>query len=290
MKKALVLTLLLVSFVFATGCSTQRDLVTLTVSVQGQGAAEPEGTDDFVKGSIVELKAIPASGWQFSKWEGDVAEPFSVQTTVLMERRQTVTAIFVRQAEPEILTGPGGIITWRADGSPVARRAQGAADIEYIMLHAISDAAANPGNPYEIGRIRDIFDDYGVEAHYVIDRDGAIYQFVPDDRIARHAGAGTWKNDPQLTNAMNRYAIGIELLGIGTRSEMKDVIGVLANTRVKASDRGYTDAQYLALDQLLAHLADRYGIPRENIITHHDYDPGRKWDPGDLFDWSRISC
>ncbi|NLL42106.1 MAG: N-acetylmuramoyl-L-alanine amidase [Firmicutes bacterium] len=157
------------------------------------------------------------------------------------------------------------------------------------MLHAISDAAVNPGSPYEIGRIRDIFDDYGVEAHYVIDREGTIYQFVQDDRIARHAGAGSWQGNPRLSDAMNRYAIGIELLGIGTRGEMKGVIGSLANTLVKADDRGYTDAQYLALKQLLAQLTRDYSISRENIISHQAYDPARKWDPGQLFDWSRIA-
>jgi N-acetyl-anhydromuramyl-L-alanine amidase AmpD len=122
-------------------------------------------------------------------------------------------------------------------------------------------------------RIRSIFDDYSVEAHYVIDRDGAIWQFVQDDQIARHAGAGSWMQDPRLTNAMNRYAIGIELLGIGTRAEMKNVIGSLANTLVNS---------------LLHTLQERYEIPAQNIISHHAYDPGRKWDPGELFDWSRI--
>jgi N-acetyl-anhydromuramyl-L-alanine amidase AmpD len=205
-----------------------------------------------------------------------------------MDQKQTITAIFIPDSKPHILEAPGGLITWRADGSKVAERAGGEADIEYIMLHAISDAAANPSRPYDISRVRTIFDEHGVEAHYAIDRDGASYQFVDDDRLARHAGVGNWSNDPKLANAMNSYAIGIELLGIGTRAEMKEVIGSLANTQVKASDRGYTQAQYTALGSLVHHLQSRYKIPNENIITHQAYDPGRKWDPGELFDWTLI--
>ncbi len=243
---------------------------------------QPQGTNSFAQGTLVELKALAAQGWEFSKWEGSVAETYSPETTVILDSGQTIKAIFIPTSEPVIVEAPGGIISR-------PRRSSGKTDIKYIMLHAISDAAANPSAPYNMWRIKAIFDDYGVESHYVIDREGVIYQFVKDDSIARHAGAGSWNNDPKLTNAMNRYAIGIELLGVGTRAEMKDVIGAFANTQIKADDRGYTQEQYLALEHLLHHLTELYEIPRENIITHQAYDPGRKWDPGALFDWNKIN-
>ena len=288
MKKLLLTGLLMLGAMGITGCTPERNQVDLKVQMQGQGMVEPSEGGKFTQGSVVDVKALPATGWQFSRWEGAVAEAYRSETTVLMDGRKTIRAIFIPDSDPEIMEAPGGIINWRADGSEVLRRIGGEADIEYIMIHAISDAAANPSNPYEISRIRDIFDSYGVESHYVIDREGAIYQFVDDERIAHHAGAGSWNQDPKLTNAMNRYAIGIELLGIGTRAEMKDVIGTLANTQVRSADRGYTENQYSALDHLLHHLMERYGIPRGNIIGHEAYDPGRKWDPGALFDWNRI--
>ncbi len=182
---------------------------------------------------------------------------------------------------PEIKPAPGGLI-------PRPLRPGGEKDIRYIMLHAISDAAANPTSPYRLERIRAIFEGYQVEAHYVIDREGQIYRFVSDACLARHAGRGSWAGDPQLTDNMNRYAIGIELLGIGSAAQMEYVIGPLANGQVRAADRGYTPQQYAALDFLLEHLMQRYAIPPENILTHHQYDPGRKWDPGELFDWEQL--
>lgn len=288
MKKLLVAGLLIVGSLGSTGCSPQSETATLTVHVQGQGFVQTAGEGSFALETVVDVKALPDAGWQFLRWEGAVAETSQQETTILMDKSKTIRAVFVPEEEPEIKAGPGGLITRRGDGSTVVQRTRGEADIEYIMLHAISDAAANPGDPYNMERIRAIFDDYSVEAHYVIDRDGAIWQFVQDDQIARHAGAGSWMQDPRLTNAMNRYAIGIELLGIGTRAEMKSVIGSRANTLVNSSDRGFTDAQYVALNSLLQTLQERYEIPAQNIISHHAYDPGRKWDPGELFDWSRI--
>ncbi len=278
--KKLLLALFILSMISLTGCKPEGDTVTLTTQTQGRGVIHRDGSGSFPRGTLVDLEAVPDAGWRFLRWEGPVTEPFLSETTILMDRRKSVRAFFVPNSEPAITSAPGGFITW------TERRTQGEADIEYIMLHAISDAAKNPRNPYNIMRIRDIFESYRVEAHYVIEREGTIYQFVPDDHIARHAGIGSWNNDPKLTNAMNRYAIGIELLGIGTRVEMKDVIGNLANMQIKTADRGYTEEQYLALEHLLQYLTERYGIPRENIITHKDYDPGRKWDPGELFDWN----
>lgn len=184
-------------------------------------------------------------------------------------------------AELEIKAAPGGMIT-----RPL--RPRGAKDIRYIMLHAISDAAVNPSDPFRLDRIRAIFQAYQVEAHYVIDRQGKIYRFVPDDRIARHAGSGTWANDPDLTNNMNRYAIGIELLGIGTAAEMDQAVGPAANALIREEDRGYTEQQYLSLNLLLAYLRERYNIPPENVLTHAQYAPERKWDPGELFAWDKL--
>lgn len=184
-------------------------------------------------------------------------------------------------AELEIKTAPGGLIA-----RPL--RPQGLKDIRYIMLHAISDAAANPTTPFELARIEAIFRDNQVESHYVIDRAGQIYRFVPDNRMARHAGRGLWADDPLLTNNMNRYAIGIELLGIGSSREMLPVIGSNSDALVRPEDRGFTEEQYAALNLLLDHLMGRYAIPPENILTHQQYDPQRKWDPGELFQWEKL--
>lgn len=184
-------------------------------------------------------------------------------------------------AELEIKEAPGGLIIRPP-------RPGGAKDIRYIMLHAISDGAVNPRDPFQLQRIRALFQDYQVEAHYLIDRQGQIFRFVPDTRTARHAGTGSWAQDPAAAANVNRYAIGIELMGIGSAAEMEEVIGPKANALIKAEHRGYTEEQYLALNLLLAHLLDRYSIPPGNVLTHAQYAPGRKWDPGELFDWDQL--
>ncbi|HHT73999.1 MAG TPA: hypothetical protein GX008_09830 [Firmicutes bacterium] len=271
-----------------TGCiSTDQDYASLTVEVSGEGTITPrQGTHKYPAGTLVELEAHPAPGWTFSRWEGEVVDPYAVRTNMAAEKRHRVRAVFVQDAA--VLEAPGGLIRWRADGTQVMARPNGTGDIEYIMIHAMSDAAANPTDPYRIERIREIFDEYGVESHYVIDRQGLTYQFVEDALAGRHGGKGSWGGNPRLTNNMNRYAVGIELLGIGTTEEMIPVIGSASNSAIKPRDRGYTEAQYSALEHLVAILQQRYHVPKENIIGHDDYDPARKWDPGVLFDWNRL--
>lgn len=281
MRKPILLLVFLCTLLL-TGCvQVGTGTYCLRLGMQGQGTVEPNAVLTYAEPTLVSVSAVPEPGWSFVRWDGPVADPFAPETTVFVERDTTVQAIFAEDSAVEIALPPGGMI-------PRPPRPGGTADIEYIMLHAISDAAANPANPYEMDRIAAIFWECGVEAHYVIDRSGTAYQFVRDDSTARHAGRGSWAKDPRLTNNMNRYALGIEILGIGTEGEMAGVIGAQANSRISEGDRGFTDEQYAALNGLLSLLTSRYHIPADRIISHEEYDPGRKWDPGDLFEWERI--
>lgn len=290
MKRKLIILFLFAAVFSLTGCVMEApEFVSLTVQVSGQGSTTPAlGSNQYEKGALVILEAQPAPGWQFSHWVGEVAESWSQETTIVVDGHQSVTAYFSPIEDTEIMEAPGGLITWRANGTRVPARPNGEADIEYIMIHAMSDAAANPTDPYRIERMRAIFDDYSVESHYVIDRRGQIFQFVEDVLAGRHAGSGSWQGNPRYRNNMNRYAVGIEVMGIGTDAEMIPVIGSIANSKIKQSDRGYTDAQYDALERLINLLRERHQISEDNILGHDDYDPQRKWDPGVLFDWTRL--
>lgn len=103
-----------------------------------------------------------------------------------------------------------------------------------------------------------------VSSQYVIDRDGTIYQFLPDTIFARH------------TIGLNYCAIGIE--NIGSRQNP------------------LTDAQLKANEELIRYLSKMY--PIEYVIGHHEYQRFKKtswWketdpkyitgkdDPGDKF-------
>jgi len=67
----------------------------LTMDVEGSGFTNPEvGEYSYTQGTTVTIEAIPASGWQFERWIGDVAEPKSATTVLTINSNKTVTAKF----------------------------------------------------------------------------------------------------------------------------------------------------------------------------------------------------
>ncbi|WP_100333143.1 N-acetylmuramoyl-L-alanine amidase [Bacillus alkalisoli] len=139
--------------------------------------------------------------------------------------------------------------------------------------------------------IRHLFIQYGVSAHYVIDRNGIIHRFVKEDRVAFHAGPGNLPGLPHVANKMNDYSSGIELLAIGTRHEMLTMLPNFPYDAIAPTHVGYTTEQYKSLNALLNDIYNRYPTiskSRKQVIGHDEYAPGRKTDPGELFDWSKI--
>lgn len=160
---------------------------------------------------------------------------------------------------------------------------------EYVMLHFASAVVPSPGDPYDMELIRSVFADYGVSIHYIIDREGTVYCCVPEDRVAWHAGAGEWAGDEKYTNKMNSYAIGIEMLAIGSQSDMEQYLSAAEYQQLDPALIGYTEEQYEALAALVEDVCGRNGIPmdRAHVIGHQEYNPDKN-DPGELFDWSRL--
>jgi N-acetyl-anhydromuramoyl-L-alanine amidase len=104
-----------------------------------------------------------------------------------------------------------------------------------------------------------------VSAHVLIHRDGELVQYVPFDQRAWHAGVSQYRGRA----GCNDFSIGVELEGTDTVA--------------------YTDAQYVALTSLAAALIGAYStLAAEHIVGHSDVAPGRKSDPGDVFDWARL--
>ena len=100
-----------------------------------------------------------------------------------------------------------------------------------------------------------------VSTHFFIRRDGALHQFVPCKMRAWHAGPSSWRGRSRC----NDFSIGIELEG--------------------TDDTSFTEAQYAGLIALSSSLCGRYAIA--DVVGHADIAPGRKTDPGPLFDWMR---
>lgn len=103
-----------------------------------------------------------------------------------------------------------------------------------------------------------------VSAHYLLGKDGTLYQLVDEGKRAWHAGGGRWGT---LTD-LNSTSIGIEIDNDG-RSP-------------------YPEVQIQRLIVLLEDVTRRLGISRQQVIGHSDLAPGRKVDPGPLFPWKRL--
>lgn len=85
-------------------------------------------------------------------------------------------------------------------------------------------------------------------AHYFVDDDG-VMQSVPDDRIAWHCGAKTYKH----AYCRNANSIGVELC-----DDVKD-------------GNVYPSAKTIAnAIELVEHLMKKYNVPRVNVIRHYD--------------------
>jgi len=102
-------------------------------------------------------------------------------------------------------------------------------------------------------------------SHYLIDRDGTIYQLVADDKKAWHAGVSEWRGRKNL----NLNSIGIEIVNSGYEP--------------------FEKKQIAALIYLLSRLTRRYHIKKTDILGHMDVAPNRKIDPGQFFPWKTIA-
>jgi AmpD protein len=101
-----------------------------------------------------------------------------------------------------------------------------------------------------------------VSAHFLIRRDGALWQFVSCEDRAWHAGASSF----QRRDNCNDFSIGVELEGLEGQT--------------------FEPAQYARLRTLLIALAEQY--PARHLAGHSDVAPGRKCDPGPGFEWHRL--
>jgi N-acetylmuramoyl-L-alanine amidase len=108
----------------------------------------------------------------------------------------------------------------------------------------------------------------GVSCHYLVDEDGTIIQMVGEEMRAWHAGVSCWKGETDT----NSRSIGIEIQNPGHR------LGY----------RGFPEPQMDAVVALCRDIVSRHDIPPEHVLAHSDVAPGRKIDPGELFDWARL--
>ena len=161
--------------------------------------------------------------------------------------------------------------------------------VEYVMVHFCSEVVNSKNDPYNAANIKKTFEKNNVSINYIILRDGTIQCWIPEQRVAWHAGKGVWGDDEKYTDKMNKYSIGIELTAIGSKNDMKQYVSSSYYNSIPKSLIGFTDAQYESLTALLRDICQRWSVPidRKHIIGHSEYSP-LKADPGELFDWDRV--
>lgn len=107
--------------------------------------------------------------------------------------------------------------------------------------------------------------EHEVSAHYLIGRDGQLWQLVDEQMRAWHAGSGNWAGQSDV----NSRSIGIELDNSG--------------------DCPFPEPQMQRLEALLSGILARWRIRPAGVIGHQDFAPARKGDPGRRFDWRRLA-
>lgn len=141
---------------------------------------------------------------------------------------------------------------------------------KYIVLHD-TEGTSNPAS------VIDWWDGNGnlVASHFIVGIDGTVYQCVPLDKIAHHAGYGdaghnsqygisedgrddmagsTWVGDWAPDYGMNAWSVGIEMVHVGGSGY-------------------YPEEQLEALDALIAYIDSYYGI-QSTIIDHKAWRSG----------------
>ncbi len=104
-----------------------------------------------------------------------------------------------------------------------------------------------------------------VSSHLFIKRTGEIVQFVPFTERAWHAGESSFQGKTRC----NDFSIGIELEG--------------------TDEIPYDQRQYDQLAHVIRLLMQAYpAISLDRVVGHEEIAPGRKTDPGPVFDWTYL--
>ncbi|ATV59107.1 N-acetylmuramoyl-L-alanine amidase [Fusobacterium pseudoperiodonticum] len=122
-----------------------------------------------------------------------------------------------------------------------------------------------------------------VSAHFLVldEDDNTIYNLVPLDQRAWHAGASSFRGRTNL----NDTSIGIEIVSDGIARDRRN-----DPNRYPPYDAylEYKPIQIEKVAQIIKYVAARYNIPAKNIVAHSDIAPSRKKDPGAKFPWKEL--
>lgn len=188
--------------------------------------------------------------------------PRTASPSALLVATATASAKPSASSKPVAVASASAIAKLTILSLPSVNKSDNARDlknIDTIVIHTLYNP--NAGGDLSITRAKEVLDEASVSSHYVIARDGKVYQLVPEQYQAWHAGESAMPA-PDGRTGVNPFSIGIELIATQTS--------------------GITRAQYDALTALVLDVANR--APIKHILGHSDIAPGRKTDPW-KFDW-----
>lgn len=162
------------------------------------------------------------------------------------------------------------------DRRPAGTGPAAVADIDLIVIHGISlppgrftgqdverlfsNTLPTDAHPFYQGLVG-----LRVSAHFLVRRTGAVVQFVSLYDRAWHAGRSAFAGRSDC----NDFSVGIEVEG--------------------SDEDPYTEAQFERLVWLTRDVMGRLGLSEPSrVVGHVDVAPGRKSDPGPIFDWKRF--
>jgi N-acetylmuramoyl-L-alanine amidase len=129
--------------------------------------------------------------------------------------------------------------------------------IDAVIIHSVYNKSG--GDKYDVDMVINQFANYRVSSHYIIGREGAVYQLVKEKDIAFQAGKSSL---PDGRTGVNSCSIGIELI------------------TTKDSLDAPTEKQIKSLTLLVKDIKSRYKI--KYVLRHSDIAPGRKTDPWNM--------
>jgi len=142
-----------------------------------------------------------------------------------------------------------------------------------LVVHYISARYTNPANMFGIEDICTILETYKNSYHYLIGRDGTVYQLVPETNRAYHAG----RSELNGRNGCNRFTLGVAVAGTNDQPFNREQILALAQlTATKMTEYSF------GVDWVAKHSTVR----EEYNKAHPDNREPSKADPGPMFPWN----
>lgn len=142
-------------------------------------------------------------------------------------------------------------------------------------------------------------DEYYVSAHFIVERDGDIWQLAPLEDRTFHAGGRTSKLFGR--GNVNGRTIGIEMMNVGPLKREAGRFVTWSGKRFRHagmcaehSRSHYWEAYAMPLVESVLELAKglihEYPVlsDPDRWVGHEDVDPTRKTDPGPAFPWKLL--